>query len=246
MAAEPSAMRAILGALALCCGAMLCIAAATNSTTHAVIPANAENSANAANAAYVQTLFEEAFHHPPPPNQLASFTTALNNGTSRVAVAKTIVASPEFRSNIVGQYYLKYLGRQTTTGSVRLADSSIPLAQVANSILSSPEYYARKGGTAAGFVAGLYSDLLGRPPDSSSEVLVAFEHGDESRPYFVGKVWNSPEAARFRINDYFLTYAGRAGTSAQTALLASRLAAGGSEEDALADILASAPPGKKP
>jgi hypothetical protein len=239
-------VRAIYGAFAVCCSAVLCMAAAVSGTSHATTSVNAANAAtaaNAANTAYVQALFEEALHHPPQPNQLAAFTTALNNGMSRVAVAKTIVASPEFRTNVINQYYSKFLGRSDASAT-RFANSTAPFAQIAKSILSSPEYYARKGGKPTGFVSGLYLDLVGRLP--GKEVVVTYLDGNPDRPIVVGTVWNSSEAAQFRINDYFLTYTGHAGTSAQTATLASRLAAGGTEEDALADILSYAPPGKKP
>lgn len=242
MVVNSRALSAILGTIVVCYSAMLSIGATAPGTTHAAPAVNAATAANAANTAYVQTLFEEALHRKPPANELASYTAQLDNGASRLSIAHLIVASPEFRTNVIDQYYTKYLGRSDTSAT-RFANSTAPFAQIAKSILSSPEYYARKGGTPAGFASGLYLDLVGRV---ATEVEVAFLEGDPDRPIVVGTVWNSSEAVRYRIDEYYLSYLGHAGTPALTASLASRLAAGGSEEDVLADILASWPPAKRP
>lgn len=76
---------------------------------------------------------------------------------------------PRSTSDAIARLYLGLLGRDPDlaglTGWSRLHHSGTALDAVADAFLASPEYAARNGGLdAAGFVAALYRDALGRLP----------------------------------------------------------------------------------
>jgi streptogramin lyase len=89
------------------------------------------------------------------------------------AVANTLTHSAEYYTDIITAAYQRYLGR--APDSAGLASW---LAQMQNGLtdehleagfLGSPEYIAGHGGAGAGWVRGMYQDLLGRTP-SQAEV----------------------------------------------------------------------------
>jgi hypothetical protein len=95
----------------------------------------------------------------------------LNRGASRQAVATAFLSSNEYRGNLINSIYQQLLGRSADFGGTNYWVSQMQFGlsaeQVMAAIASSGEYYARHGSTNAGFVAGLYQDLLGRTAGSA-------------------------------------------------------------------------------
>jgi hypothetical protein len=89
----------------------------------------------------------------------------------RLVAAAGFLTSAENRTDLVAGYYQRYLGRTPDAGGLQtwLGAFAAGATQedVVAAILGSAEYHLRHGGTNAGFVTGLYHDLLGRTPAQS-------------------------------------------------------------------------------
>jgi virginiamycin B lyase len=102
------------------------------------------------------------------------FVGLLNQGVSRSQVVLDIEASPEYRTLAVEQLYQSLLGRSADPAGlssfVAYLGAGHSVEDVKVQILGSAEYYARSGGTKSGFLAALYSDVLGRAIDPTGQV----------------------------------------------------------------------------
>ena len=79
------------------------------------------------------------------------------------------------------------------------------------SILSSDEYFVEQGGTAAGFITGLYQDLLGRSPDADGLQLWVgiYNSGTFTRFEIAKAILTSPEARLTEVAHWFQDDLGR-------------------------------------
>src|SRR5262245_51994373 len=71
-------------------------------------------------------------------------------------------------TDLVTSWYHRYLGRAPDPGGLRTWVSALRCGtdprEVEASILASEEYLCRHGHNGAGFITGLYTDVLGRTP----------------------------------------------------------------------------------
>src|SRR5207245_11343223 len=85
---------------------------------------------------------------------------------SRMTVAAGFLNSTENHANEIIADYQTFLGRMPDAGGMNAWLSVLASGghqeDVIRSIVASPEYFGRQGGSNAGFVSGLYHDLLGR------------------------------------------------------------------------------------
>jgi hypothetical protein len=128
---------------------------------------------------FIASAYQQFLNRSPDPAGLDFWTHFLNQQTQAVGSAQArsemtdaIMASPEYRRDVVTNIYQDFLKRAPDPGG--LAYWATQLGRVGESavlsdILASPEYESLHGGTTAGLVNGLYSDLLGRAPDPTGE-----------------------------------------------------------------------------
>ena len=130
---------------------------------------------------------------------LRFWTSALANNASRQLVAQAFWESPEHRGLQVDQLYATYLhqspdapGRAFWVNQLEHGGTGV---EIALALIAAPQYSAAHPGTDA-FLAGLYSDILGRSADATglaawqmalnqagtprSTVAAAFLNGDEA------------------------------------------------------------------
>ncbi len=89
-------------------------------------------------------------------------------------------------------------------------------AQVESALIGSPEYFSAHGGTAEGFVAGLYRDLLGREPDpAGAAVWIALTRAGMPRGEIARLVLNTDEARRTRVARWYQSELRRSGSLEQ-------------------------------
>jgi hypothetical protein len=89
---------------------------------------------------------------------------------------------------------------------------SVSADEIHATILASDEYYAEHGNTAAGFVNGLYQDLLGRPADpSGSAVWTGQLQQGVSRGDVAMNILASAEARRTLVARWFISDLNRPG-----------------------------------
>jgi V8-like Glu-specific endopeptidase len=93
------------------------------------------------------------------------------NQARRTAVADALTHSAEYFGDVVQNAYQHYLGRAAAPAEVRLWTGALQGGmtdeQMEGGFLGAPEYIARHGGSGAGWVRGMYQDLLGRTPNQA-------------------------------------------------------------------------------
>ncbi|HEX5443392.1 MAG TPA: Ig-like domain-containing protein, partial [Pirellulales bacterium] len=93
----------------------------------------------------VQSLYQDLLGRAASADDLAYWSSVLNNGVPPSSVAAAMVDSTEYRTNLITSYYQTYLGHQPDLGGLRnwLADLQIglPRTAVQAGILSSDEYF---------------------------------------------------------------------------------------------------------
>jgi hypothetical protein len=86
-------------------------------------------------------------------------------------MAQAIVATPEFRSIVVGSYYDIFLGRPVTSPELTACLNAITAGWlfewVEMVVLGSDEFYALHGSTPGSYVDALYTGVLGLTPDAA-------------------------------------------------------------------------------
>ena len=195
---------------------------------------------------YVTQVYVDLFDRQPDPGGLARWTRMLTRGTPRVAVANAITSSTEFRAGLVRQAYVEYLGRQPDPAGLaswtRRLNAGMNVKGMQASIISSAEYYARSGGTDAGFVRRLYRDVLDRDA-AAAEVrswtgrmrMTSAGRGRVARGFLL-----STENLRAVVSGFYQAYLGRAIDPAGRAHWVSAMQSGAREEQIIGGIIASA------
>jgi hypothetical protein len=120
---------------------------------------------------YITQVYSDLFDRTPDAGGLATWTSALNGGTPRVAVANAITYSTEYRSRLITGSYDYYLARVPDQGGLNhwlaAMDGGLTISQMESGFIASPEYYANAGGDDEGWVSQLYTDVLERSAGSS-------------------------------------------------------------------------------
>jgi hypothetical protein len=125
------------------------------------------SSGPAVTAGYVNKLYERALGRPASAQEAGFW---VGSASSPAALASAIERSVEARSRLVQSWYATYLGREAAAGEVGFwalaLAAGMPEEQGLASILGSEEYRNRasaaNGGGDAGYIQGLYTQLLGR------------------------------------------------------------------------------------
>jgi len=168
----------------------------------------------------------------------------LLQGTSRQTVALNVLTSPEYDSYLISSYYRNFLGRSPSTSDLSfflpfLTNPGSSDEEVAALILGSAEYFTNvAGGTNAGFVNQVYSDVLGRTP-SAGEILpfVNFLSNGFSRSDVALLILRSAENRTHLVNTWFNDFLRRAPTGTETSSFVGLLNNGSTQEQVMAQIL---------
>jgi hypothetical protein len=123
--------------------------------------------------AYVAAVYQDVLGRPADPTGLANWSAQLDNGAPRSVFVNQMDHSAEYFATIVTPAYENYLGRVPDAAGlsywVSQMQNGLTDEQLEASFIGSPEFYEASGGTAKGWVDAMYTDLLGRSPDSAGE-----------------------------------------------------------------------------
>ncbi len=140
------------------------------------------------NQLFITNVYQQLLHRAPDPAGLAHWAGQLDSGVSPSAVVQEIEQAPlnEYPTDVVTALFQHYLRRAPDAVGLNIWVNQLvggaSIESVTASIVGSPEYFAHQGSTNAGFVNGLYSDVLGRPADAGGQALwVGFLNGGGSR-----------------------------------------------------------------
>ncbi|HVC97066.1 MAG TPA: DUF4214 domain-containing protein, partial [Pirellulales bacterium] len=166
------------------------------------------------NFQFVEKLYLDVLHRAGSDAEVTAWTELIDAGASRQSVAMAFVSSPEALAFTINGIYEQLLNRPVDASGLQFWEgemqAGLTAEQVSALIASSGEYAILNGGTDAGFVAGLYVDLLGRtaaPPEIDYWTSVLAEGASR---FTVASAFLSTVEYRFDlVNTYFLQYLGR-------------------------------------
>jgi len=161
-------------------------------------------------ASFVNGLYVDLLHRQPQPAEMATWSSALNNGTSRAQVAQAIVSSPEHQNLVIQNDYLTLLGRPPSPAEIPTWSSQLQAGiseqQVKAAILASDEFFSRVGNTTTAWLNGVYQNVLGRAVDPTGAAAwnAALQAG-LSRQTIATDIMNSNEGTADQVVDAYRT-----------------------------------------
>src|SRR5262249_16767288 len=143
-----------------------------------------------------------------------AWSTALTQSLSPLQAAQEFVQSGEYESNLITRYYQTLLGRNPdssgSSGWLGAMQRGLTEQQVLADLLISDEYYANHGGTNAGWVTGLYHNLLNRDPDAPGlNLWLQDMQNGLSRAAVAAGIENSQEAFTLDVSNAYHNILGR-------------------------------------
>ncbi len=196
---------------------------------------------------YVQRVYQDLLGRAPEPGGLSYWSTALSAGAPRSGVAAALVASDEYRGDVIAGMYRQFLGRAPDGGGlaywVGRVDAGMTFEQFQCMLLGSDEYYTRpvKGaGDPTHFVDAMYPDVLSRPVDSDGDAFFVTQLATGTpRAQVVGELVYSNEHLSTTVNGYYRHFLGRSADGTGLAYWARQLQAGQRDETIVALIIGS-------
>lgn len=125
-------------------------------------------------AAWVSAAFTSLLNRAATPADVAAYTSQILPPNNLTGVAHGITHSNESYTNFITQAYNDFLNRAPDAAGLSfwlgsMASGAVTDEGLEAQLIGSPEYIVAHGGAGAGWVNGLYTDLLGRTP-STAEV----------------------------------------------------------------------------
>src|SRR5262249_53391004 len=142
-----------------------------------------------------------------------------------------ILVSDEYLHHQIMGWFNQYLGRPTDDASLitftNFIKGGATLNQALTEVLASQEYFANHGGTAAGFVQGLYRDLLHRDPaGGEADGWILMGTGQDQRRAVVKGILQGAEFNNLELNGLYATLLRRGADPAGQGTFLPQLAAG--------------------
>jgi hypothetical protein len=161
----------------------------------------------------VKALYQDLLLRPVDPSGLQAWSAMLAGGASQTALVASLTKSREYVLLRVTQAYTLALQRKTPDAaglaawSREILAGRIPVDDVQRRFYAYQEFVNLSGGTAKGYVAGLYQTILGRAASQAEVDLLAPQVGDQAgRSKVTDSIWFSMEAARYRAGKYYLLF----------------------------------------
>jgi hypothetical protein len=166
--------------------------------------------------------------------------------TNLEAVATALAHSVEYYQQFVSAAYSKYLGRSASSSEVlgwatQMQQGSLSDEQLEADFIGSAEYIGAHGGPGAGWVTGMYHDLLGRSP-SQAEIngwVSALNNGVPAQQIAYGFAASGEREAQ-RVNGDYLTFLGRPASPTESNGWVAAFQHGSTNEDVVAGFAGSA------
>jgi photosystem II stability/assembly factor-like uncharacterized protein len=121
---------------------------------------------------FASGLYYDLLNRQPTLAEAGMWSNALQHHLTFAQAAQDFVLSSEYKANVIQGYYQNYLGRAADpaglAGWLGLMQQGFNSQNILAGFLTSSEYFTEHGSTAAGWISGLYQDLLNRSPDTAS------------------------------------------------------------------------------
>jgi len=198
------------------------------------------------NLKYVNALYAATSFTPGPNSANRHAAQLTHNHTSyasRLNLTNALVRQTGFLQSEVNLLYSRVLGRAPeSTAALNawtryLARTSFE--QTLAQMFASNEFFARAGGTNAGYVTGIYNILFNRNPDPAAQGWVTQLNNGASRVSVANQILRSPEGVTTAVFNAYQFVLGRTPDQAGLQYFSNYLRRGGSFNGLLAQLLAS-------
>jgi hypothetical protein len=195
---------------------------------------------------FIAAAYHDVLGRAVDPGAIAYWTNLLNSGTSKSQFASVLVHSGEYYANmVVAPDYRRFLGRVPDAAGLawwvsQLQTGGLTDEQLESRIVSSPEFYARAGGSNKSWIDTVYSELLGRAADLQGEAywMQLLAQG-ASRFGVAYSFAASVEIQQQQIGADYTRYLGRSADQPGVNYWLAQTANGMSDEDVVAALVAS-------
>jgi hypothetical protein len=192
---------------------------------------------------FVKATYQDFLGRAPTAAEIDWNATSLAGGASRPGYVKALAASDEYIAQLVQGFYQDTLGRAGTANEIeywvgQIRSGRFTVAEAAASFYSSPEYFSGfGGGTVRGWLADLYTKLLGRTASSGDLDYWEGETAARGRANVALRFYQSGESRVARVQALYQALLGRSASTADASYWSARILTQG--DLALASTLAS-------
>lgn len=159
--------------------------------------------------AFLRQTYRDLLERDPDAEGLQGWSSFLNQGGTRLELARNLAYSQEYRHLLVRDLYVWLLHRQADPGGenawVDFLSRGGTIEQVQTELIASQEYFtSRSGSTNSGFIRAVYADLLNRRPDPEGERWFSqMLASGGSRLQMATQIVNSGEARSLRVRQFY-------------------------------------------
>jgi hypothetical protein len=196
------------------------------------------------NGAFLCAAYEDLLGRTPDAAGSSTFLGLLGTGVSHALVASDLLASTEYRTDLVNAMYAQFLSRPADPGGlatfVQLLASGATEDQAITAMVGSPEFFSDAGGSNGDFVEHLYRTLLGRAADAGGLQLFSQElSAGVPTATVAGEIVGSVEYQRDAIAFYYRSLLDRDADAGAFPTQLGILASGGGLGAVIANIVGS-------
>ncbi|HEV7485159.1 MAG TPA: DUF4214 domain-containing protein [Thermoanaerobaculia bacterium] len=195
------------------------------------------------NDRWINQLYIDLLGRPADAAALSTLNALLAGGATRNSVALVVLTSAEYRQRLLTDFYSTFLHRPISAAEVGFwmpaFASGMTDEQIESQILASPEYFALGGSSNSSWINRVYNEVLGRSPSSAETSANLTLLGSNSRLSIALSILNSLEAASHRVQLGFPRFLHRSPTGSETSAFVAQLQGGVTDEQFLAQLLAS-------
>lgn len=200
--------------------------------------------AGTANQNFVSQAYLDLLNRPADPTGLSVYSMALDNSSlTPTQVAADIENTDEYRGVDVQNGYQLLLDRPADSlgfsSGVNFLGSGGTVEQLLATLAGSPEYFSDQGGTSAGFLGGLYNDLLGRMISPTELALDESALMGETRAQFAGMVLASSEYRQDLVKGWYQQFLHRNADPTALNTFTGELGAGATDQTVISQIIGS-------
>jgi Ig-like domain CHU_C associated/Dual-action HEIGH metallo-peptidase len=193
------------------------------------------------NNRWINQIYIDLLGRPADATALSTLGGLLGSNTPRPTVALSVLTSNEYRQRLLTSFYSTFLHRTPSAAEISFwmpaFTAGLTDEQIEQQILASPEYFALAGSTNAGWVGGIFHDVLGRTPSAAETSSFSTLISSSSRLAVGLGILNSNEAVTRRVQQYYPLFLRRPATGAETSAFVTAILGGSTDEQVIAQIV---------
>ena len=195
------------------------------------------------NDRWINQLYTDLLGRPADAAALSTLNGLLTGGATRASVASVVLASADYRQQLLTGFYSTFLHRPISAAEVGFwapaFASGMTDEQIEAQIIASPEYFALGGSSNANWINRVFNEVLGRSPSSTETSAYLTLLGSNSRLSVGLSILNSGEAITRRVQQAFPRFLHRTATPVEQTTFVASLLGGLTDEQFLAQLVSA-------